>query len=173
MAQFNRIQVSQINQEDFSGFIEDTLNGKTGLYRPTGASGSFQFNSGGYFGETNLSFYNNKIGFNQPTPSYDFELSGKNLKVIGTGYFDDIYLGVYQVTTNNNLNASGEYLENLTTQQVSIISGLLKTGYMSSGYITGNYYPLSNPSGFITGSDAVSATGLNLENNIIANQVFS
>jgi hypothetical protein len=173
MSDFNRIQVSQVNQESLSGFIQDTLIGKTGLYKPTGASGSFQFNSGDFFGATNLFFYNNKIGFGTSTPSYDFELNQKNLKVVGTGYFDDIYLGVYQVTTNNNLNASGTYLENLTTGEISSVRSLLETGYMASGYIESNYYPLSNPSGFITGSDAVSATGLNLESNIIANQVFS
>lgn len=135
----NLIQLSQILQPEFSGYILDVMNGITGSGSPpSGINGQFQIKSGERFAASPLIQLGQKIGFGTNSPSYDFHIFEKNLGVKGTGYFDQIYIDGDVAVGRYELSVTGAYF----AQQLSY----------QSGYNFNFYYPRSNPSGYVMGS---------------------
>lgn len=136
------IQLPQVRRAEFSGYVVEIITPllllATGSGLATqGSDGRFQLKSGVSLHESSLGEYSGKIGYGTSVPVYDFHISGKNLGVNGTGYFDALYIADSHVATEYVLGVTGQHLNNLISVQ--------------SGYSSSTYYPRSNPSGYITG----------------------
>ena len=149
MSNYNLIQLGQVNNPQFSGYILDVVHPYTGILvtAPSGVSGQLQFKSGDFFGGSNLYYSGERFGFGTSTPSSDFHLLNKNLTIEnGTGNFSTLLLNSVRVVAIDELNSSGVYLDGRITN----ISGFLTGQYYSTGTIDSGFYLRSNPSGFLT-----------------------
>jgi len=167
------IQLPQVRKADFSGYVIEivapllSLATGSGL-AVNGLNGQFQFKSGLFLYGSSFGEYGGKIGYGTTNPIYDFHISGKNLRVDGTGFFDSLFLADSHVATEYVLGVTGIYLNNLISNQSSynLTTFYLKSnpsGYISSsqtgdligsGFAESRYYLRSNPSGYITGLDS-------------------
>ena len=143
MTSLSLIQLPQVRRAEFSGYVleivEPLFSLATGSGLATqGSDGRFQLKSGVSLHESSLGEYSGKIGYGTSVPTYDFHISGKNLGVDGTGYFDALYIADSYVATEYVLGVTGEYLRSLISTQ--------------SGYSSSTYYPQTNPSGYVQSS---------------------
>ena len=171
MPNYNLIQIRQVNQPEFSGYILEVVAPYTGAgTSPSGSDGQIQYKSGEFFAGSDLYFTGGKFSYGFSTPEADFHLSGKDFTVTsGTGEFSYLFVDGDRVIASTEFNATGQFLDGL----IDTLSGFVTSNYYTQSYIDTGFYPSSNPSGYAQETGVIMKTGTNDSQLVLAAQIFS